>query len=512
VGDSGIYTVVATNSAGSATSNGATLTVNSVPAAPSVITPPRNQTVTAGQTAAFTIAASGNPAPAYQWQRLPAGSATWENLIDGGSYHGATSATLTVSATTPAMSGDQFLCLLNNSLGAATSSAGTLTVSSTASALLQYPASIGEDGSGNFYVADASNNTIEKITPAGVVSMLAGAAGQAGSQDGIGANARFNQPSGLVIAGNGNIYVADTGNATVRKIAPDGTVTTLAGSPANRGNVDGVGSAASFASPAGIALDGGGNLYVADAMNATVRKIAPDGTVSTLAGTPGNRGDADGTGAAARFNFPNGIAVDAGGNLFVTDTYNDTIRMISPAGAVTTLAGSAGVSGSNDGAGAGALFNQPYNLAVDSAGTIYVADTANATIRKVTTARAVTTVAGMPGVAGLGDSAGGIVLFNQPHGLVIDGAGSIFIADTGNAAIRKLAADGTVTTLLLTPAPSATPPPPSGGGTPPPMGGGGASGGGGGGAMESWFAVALALLGAAGATARRAQAARSVAR
>ncbi|HUL52104.1 MAG TPA: immunoglobulin domain-containing protein [Opitutaceae bacterium] len=498
-GDAGTYTAVATNSAGSVTSNGATLTVNTVPAAPNIVTQPQNQAVAAGQTATFRVIATGFPAPSYQWQRLPAGSANWENLTDGGSYHGVATPTLSVSGTTPAMSGDQFHCVLTNTLGSATSSAATLTVPGSASALLQYPAGIGEDGTGTFYVADAFSNTIQKITAAGVVSTFAGSSGQAGSQDGVGASARFNQPGGVVVAANGNVYVADTGNATIRKIAPDGTVTTVAGSPANRGNTDGMGTAASFSSPSGIALDAGGNLFVADAMNATVRKIAPDGTVSTVAGLAGNRGDTDGAGTAARFNFPSGVAVDAGGVLYVADTYNDTIRTISPAGMVATLAGSAGISGSSDGAGATALFNQPVNLAVDAAGNLVVADTGNGTIRKVTAAGAVTTIAGMAGIAGWGDSTGGIVLFNQPHSLVLDGGGSIFVADTGNAAVRKVAADGTVTTLPLTPA-TTTPPPPMGGGTPPPSGMTG--GGGGGGAMEPWWVLTVALLGAARAMTR----------
>ena len=498
-GDAGTYSAVATNSAGSVTSNGATLTVNTVPAAPNIVTQPQNQAVAAGQTATFRVIATGFPAPSYQWQRLPAGSANWENLTDGGSYHGVATPTLSVSGTTPAMSGDQFHCVLTNTLGSATSSAATLTVPGSASALLQYPAGIGEDGTGTFYVADAFSNTIQKITAAGVVSTFAGSSGQAGSQDGVGASARFNQPGGVVVAANGNVYVADTGNATIRKIAPDGTVTTVAGSPANRGNTDGMGTAASFSSPSGIALDAGGNLFVADAMNATVRKITPDGTVSTVAGLAGNRGDTDGAGTAARFNFPSGVAVDAGGVLYVADTYNDTIRTISPAGMVATLAGSAGISGSSDGAGATALFNQPVNLAVDAAGNLVVADTGNGTIRKVTAAGAVTTIAGMAGIAGWGDSTGGIVLFNQPHSLVLDGGGSIFVADTGNAAVRKVAADGTVTTLPLTPA-TTTPPPPMGGGTPPPSGMTG--GGGGGGAMEPWWVLTVALLGAARAMTR----------
>jgi sugar lactone lactonase YvrE len=256
-------------------------------------------------------------------------------------------------------------------------------------------------------------------------------------------------------------------------------------------------------------VDSAGNLYVADTFNATIRKITASGSVSTLAGTAGSRGDADGTGSAAQFNNPSGVAVDAAGNVYVADTYNQTIRKITPTGMVTTLAGSVGISGGNDGTGIYALFNQPGGLAVDASGNVYVADTGNATIRKITPGGVVITLAGVPGIAGLGDSAGGIALFNQPHGLAVDGAGNIYVADTGNAAIRKIAPDGTVTTLALVAAPAQTttaqtpsnsPTTPASStvtGTAASSGGGDtASGGGGGGAMESWFVLMLTLLAA----------------
>jgi sugar lactone lactonase YvrE len=466
-------------------------------ASPVVIsTQPRGQTATAGLNATFTVAAGSNPAPTYQWQRRPAGSSTWENLHEGGSYQGVTSATLTVSGATAAMSGDQFRCVITNPSDSTTSSAVALTVAGAASALFQYPAGIAEDTSGNLYVADASSNTIKRITPAGVVSTLAGTAGVAGAQDGTGANAQFNQPSGVAVDTSGNVYVADTGNATIRKITPAGAVTTLAGSAASRGSLDGTGSAASFNSPGGIAVDSAGNLYVADTFSATVRRVTPAGMASTLAGTAGSRGETDGDGAAARFNSPNGVTVDAAGNLYVADTYNDTIRKVTPGGVVTTLAGSTGISGATDLTGINALFNQPYGVAVDTSGNVYVADTANSTIRKITPVGVVTTLAGVAGIAGLGNGTGSSVLFNQPRGLVVDGTGNLTIADTGNGAIRRLAPDGTVTTLALTAAPSGgttTPPPDGGSGTGSGGGSGGGNGGGGGGAMESWFVAALAL-------------------
>ena len=461
-------------------------------AAPAVAMQLAGGTVTAGANATFIVTTGGHPPPACQWQRLPAGSTIWEDLREGGSYRGATSPTLTVSAATAAMSGDQFRCIATNATGSAASNAATLTVVAPGTIALQYPAGIAADGLGNLYVSDAFSNTILKITSAGEVSTLAGSAGLAGSQDGTGSSARLNQPTGVAVDAAGNVYVADTGNATIRKITPGGAVTTLAGSPTSRGNQDGSGGSATFNQPGGLAVDRSGNLYVADSFNATIRKITATGVVSTLAGSATLRGDADGIGSAARFNFPGGLAVDAAGNLYVADTFNDTVRKIAPDGTVTTLAGSAGLSGSNDGTGANALFNQPGGVAADAAGNIYVADTANAIIRRITPAGSVTTMAGVAGVAGLGNGAFASVLFNQPHALVVGSSGDLYVADTGNGAIRRIAPDATVTTLTLA-APTA--PTPSGA-TNPPAGTGTSSGSGGGGAMEPRLLVALALLAA----------------
>jgi sugar lactone lactonase YvrE len=265
---------------------------------------------------------------------------------------------------------------------------------------------IATDNAGNVYVADSSSSTIRKITPAGAVTTLAGTAGVTGSTDATGAAASFFLPGGVATDDAGNVYVADSGNRTIRKITPAGVVTTFAGTAGVMGSTNATGAAASFNFPLDVATDSAGNVYVVDPPNQTIRKITPTGAVTTLAGS-GFQGSTDATGAAARFFFPQGIATDSAGNVYVGDTINETIRKITPAGVVTTLAGMAadvvetpGIAGSTDAIGSAARFNSPTGLAVDSAGNVYVADTGNHTIRKITPAGAVSTVVGVAGQAG----------------------------------------------------------------------------------------------------------------
>ena len=238
------------------------------------------------------------------------------------------------------------------------------------------------------------------------LTTLAGSAGQLGSADGSGSAARFSGPVGVACDAAGNVYVTDTYNDTIRKITPTGDVTTLAGSVGQAGSADGTGSAARFDLPHGIACDAAGNVYVGDWNNNTVRKIDPAGQVTTFAGSPGNPGSADGTGSAASFYNAGALACDAAGNVYVADFAGNTVRKITPAGVVTTLAGSAPSEGSADGTGSAARFNSPQGIACDAAGNLYVADTFNDTIRKVTPAGVVTTLAGSPGMQGSADGTG----------------------------------------------------------------------------------------------------------
>ena len=253
-----------------------------------------------------------------------------------------------------------------------------------------YPHGITGDGT-NLYVADTNNHTIRKIVIApGVVTTVAGAAGIRGSSNGTGEEAHFYYPYGITSDGT-NLYVADTNNHTIRKIViASGVVTTLAGAAGIKGSADGTGEEASFFWPYGITTDGT-NLYVADTFNNTIRKIViASGVVTTLAGTAGSLGSADGTGATARFNLPGGITSD-GTNLYVAETFNNTIRKIVIAsGVVTTLAGAAGIKGSEDGTGAEASFFWPYGITTDGT-NLYVTDTSNHTIRKIVIASGVVT-------------------------------------------------------------------------------------------------------------------------
>jgi sugar lactone lactonase YvrE len=315
------------------------------------------------------------------------------------------------------------------------------------SARFNNPSGVAADSAGNLFVADTSNHTIRKITSAGIVTTLAGLAGSVGSADGTGGSARFNNPSGIAVDGAGNVYVADYANHMIRKITSAGLVTTLAGSAGISGSIDGTGTTARFNYPYGLAVDSAGNVYVADSSNQTIRKITSAGVVTTLAGLVDTIGSTDGSGSAARFNNPSGVAVDGAGNLYVADTSNHTIRAITAAGVVTTVAGLAGTAGAVDGTGTTARFNYPYGLAVDSAGNVYVADSSNQTIRKITSAGVVTTLAGLAGSAGAADGTGSAARFSDPHGVTVDGVGNVFVADSANETIRQITSAADVSTL-----------------------------------------------------------------
>ena len=279
------------------------------------------------------------------------------------------------------------------------------------------PQGVAADGAGNLYVAEAASATIRKITPQGAVTTLAGSAGAAGYADGSGGAARFNAPSRLATDSDGNLYVTDSGNC---------------------GSSDGSGAQAQFCNPKGIALDRWGNLWVADTGNHTVRRIATDGKVSTVAGAQGVCGSADGKGnGGARFCGPQDVTVDYWGNVYVADTGNSTVRMINPEGQVSTLAGLPGQCAAQDGSPNVSRLCSPSGIDIEG-NDLYVADTGNATIRRINLDNVTSTVAGVAGRKGivLGALHGGL---DKPIGVTLAPDGSLAVT-THNIVVKLLAA------------------------------------------------------------------------
>ena len=307
-------------------------------------------------------------------------------------------------------------------------------------------------------VVDQKNNTVRQLAPCGtnwVTSTLAGEAGIAGSSDGTNGDALFSAPGALANDGSGNFFVTDTGNNTIRKLAPQGTnwvVSTIAGRAGVQGSNDGTNGDALFSRPYGIGADIGGNLYVTDSGNGTLRKLSPAGTnwvVTTIVGLAGNSGYLDGTNGRVRFDDPLGIAIDSTGVIYVADYFNNCIRKAAPAGTnwvVTTIAGSNLSAGGADGTNGAARFWDPTGMAISSTGVLFIADAQNNSIRKITprgTNWVVTTIGGMNTIIGVqpfvgnSDGTNSLARFNGPAGVAVDTTGRVFVADSSNNTVRE---------------------------------------------------------------------------
>jgi hypothetical protein len=303
------------------------------------------------------------------------------------------------------------------------------------SASFAFPSSIVTAGSGELFIGDFGNNLIRAINISSVAVTTIAGTGTAGLLNGTGTAAKFNGTANITFDASGNLYVADEENNVIREITSAGNVTTLCGSGI-AGYQDGPASSAKFDHPEGMATDAAGNLYVADGHNNVIRKIVlSTGAVSTYAGT-GSAGFANGPIASATFNDPYGLTMDASGNLYVADILNNSIRKINVAtSAVSTYAGT-GAKGLSNGPAASATFNYPLGCIFDSFGNMYVADTYNNVIRKISSSGTVTSFAGT-GTAGSTDGPASTASFNFPIGIAISGNG-IFVADTHNNVIRKI--------------------------------------------------------------------------
>ena len=295
-----------------------------------------------------------------------------------------------------------------------------------AAASFSEPFGVALDLRGNVIVAEGGQgNRVRIITPQGVVQTIAGS--EEGYADGRGAAAHFNTPSALAIDKRGNIFVADTSNNRIRKISTEGVVSTVAGSP-DAGYRDGPADQAQFDSPVGVAVDAEGNIFVADTYNDRIRKVSATGEVSTVAGA-GLPGLADGRLEVALFDTPCGLAVDAEGNLFVADTGNDAIRKITPQGEVSTIAGAAQANDPE--------LDRPVGIAITHDGFLFVVSQGDGKIHRITPEGEVAEYAGRS--SGFRDGSGRAARFNGPSGIAVDSEGNLYVADTDNYLVRKVA-------------------------------------------------------------------------
>ncbi len=316
------------------------------------------------------------------------------------------------------------------------------------SARFNAPHSIVAAKDGSLFVNDSGNCTIRKLSSYGWVTTFAGAAPRRGAGDATGAAAKFANPYGLVALQDGTLIVADSDNHTIRKIAPGGAVVTLAGIAGKPGAVDSVGTMASFNGPQGLAVDKQGSLYIADTYNHTIRRLTPEGRVETIAGKAGASAFADGLRSDARFYLPTGLAVAPDGTLFVADYGNNCIRKIDIDGKVTTIAGVAGSPGEENGSALKARFNGPAGVALGTDGALLIADYVGNTIRILTVAGSVITFAGAGNIAGDTDGSLLVARFNGPRSIKFDASGVLYVADTLNHAVRAISPQGKVSTVV----------------------------------------------------------------
>jgi sugar lactone lactonase YvrE len=412
--DGGHYTVMVTNAYGSVTSQVATLTI-AFP--PSVTIQPASQTNRLGSNVTFIVTVDGTSPLSYQWQ-----------------FNGTNLPSNIIST------------VAGNGNGTYAGDGSTAT-----NASLYRPGSAVFDGSGNLYIADTYNNRVRKVDTNRIITTVAGKTSSGFSGDGGAAtNANLYNPFDVALDTTGNLYFADYRNNRVRRVDPNGTITTVAGtgSPGYSGD-GGAATNANLFSPLGVALDATGNLYIADSRNNRVRKVDTNGLITTVAGTnsPGYSGDG-GPAASANLNNPQGVALDAMGKLYIGDASNNRIRRVDPYGIITTVAGtgSSGYSG-DGGAVTNANLSNPQGVALDAMGNLYVADASNNRIRRVDTSGIIATVAGGGG-GGDGGAATSARLI-APHSVALDGAGNLYIADSGNHRIRKVPPSTTNPTLEL---------------------------------------------------------------
>ncbi len=317
---------------------------------------------------------------------------------------------------------------------------------------LYNPYGIAIDAAGNLYIADIGNNCIRKVNTSGIISTVAGNGTAGYSGDGGQAiNAELSDPQAVAVDTSGNLYISDTGNSRIRKVSTTGIITTIAGNgTAGYSGDGGAANVAELHSPIGLTCDVAGNLYIGDVSNNRVRKVTISGIITTIAGngTAGFSGD-NGQAILAELYQPIGVAFDAVGNLYIADNVNERIRMVTTSGIISTIAGNGTQSYSGDGGLATAAeFHNPYGIAVDTAGNLYIADKGNNRIRKVNTAGIISTFVGdgTQGYSGDGGQATNAELY-FPAGVALDATGNLYISDNQNNVIRKITNAGQTTSI-----------------------------------------------------------------
>jgi sugar lactone lactonase YvrE len=322
--------------------------------------------------------------------------------------------------------------------------------SAATAASLDLPSGVAVDSAGNLYISDSNNNRIRKVTAAGIISTIAGNGTAGYNGEGAAVNTQMNFPVGVALDTAGNLYIADPENRRLRKLTPAGIISTLAGDGTAGFGGDGASAtSAVLAFPLGVALDSSGNVFIADYDNNRVRKVTPFGLITTVAGTgsPGFSGD-EGPAIAAKLFKPYGLAVDSGGNLFIADSYNQRVRKVSPAGVISTFAGNGRNAFAGDGGPATQAQFYPFGIGLNSAGNLYIADWSNNRIRRVTPAGVITTVAGSATKGFFGDGGPATAArLSGPYDVTVDGSGNLYIADTGNNRIRKVTSAGVISTV-----------------------------------------------------------------